>query len=211
MKETSKMKTKVTRMVALGLIPAVLAGCQAMQTDTGKGAAVGGGAGALIGGLVDHANPLAGVLIGAAGGALAGGLVGHFMDQRKKDLEQTLQSEINAGDASVTELPGNGLKVSMTRKSAFGPGSAVLNANFLPTLKKIASVVSTYGKMTVAVIGYPDASSSQAQLAYQRAEAVRMQLIGMGVKPILVTASDHPSSPTLDGRVELILTPVQTH
>jgi hypothetical protein len=46
---------------------------------------------------------------------------------------------------------------------------------------------------------------------YQRAEAVRMLHIGMGAKPLLVTASDHPGSATLNGRVELILRLVQSH
>jgi uncharacterized membrane protein len=105
-----QMKSAGAKTVALALTAVLLGGCQAMQTDTGKGAAIGGGTGALIGGLLDHSNPLAGILIGAAGGALVGGTVGHFMDQRKQDLEKTLQPEINAGQASVTELPGNALE-----------------------------------------------------------------------------------------------------
>jgi hypothetical protein len=48
----------------------------------------------------------------------------------------------------------------------------------------------------------------QASLAYQRAEAVRLQFIGMGVKPMLVTATDYPGSALNDGRVQLILTPI---
>jgi hypothetical protein len=50
----------------------------------------------------------------------------------------------------------------------------------------------------------------QQAIAYQRAEAVRVQLIGMGVKPILVSATDHPGSPITDGRVHLVLTPIRS-
>lgn len=187
-----------------------LAGC---QTDTQTGALVGGGGGALIGALVDHSNPAAGALIGAAGGALGGALVGHFMDERKQDLQRELTPEINAGQITVQLLPGNALMVAMTPSTAFAPGSAVVNPSFIPTLQKIGGVVSRYGKMTITVIGYPDMTGTvmqQQSIAYQRAEAIRFQLIGMGVKPILVSASDNSGNPIIDGTVHMILTPVRS-
>ena len=203
-------------LVALMIIALMIAGCASNggMTDTGKGAVIGSLGGAALGALVDmHGNPWAGALIGAAGGALAGGVVGNFMDELKQNLSKELAPEINAGQAQVQMLPGNGLQVTMTGQTAFAPGSAVINPDFLPTLKKIAGVVSTYGKMTITVIGHPDAGGTaeqQQMLAYQRAEAVRIQLIGMGVKPALVTATDNPGNIYTDGRVELILTPLQT-
>ncbi len=48
-----------------------LAGCSSTQ----KGAAIGGGAGAIIGGLAT--NSVAGAAIGGVGGALVGGAIGH--------------------------------------------------------------------------------------------------------------------------------------
>jgi outer membrane protein OmpA-like peptidoglycan-associated protein len=205
-------KTRILRLTALALIPVVFTGCAAMQTDTGQGAAIGGGGGALIGALADSGNPLAGALIGAAGGALLGGAIGHFMDERKQNLQQALQPEINSGAATVTELPGKALQVSMTGQSAFAPGSAVINPDFIPTLQKIGGVVSKYGKMAITVIGYPDASGTAQQqetLANQRAEAVRLQFLGMGVKPILLLCTGNSGSPIHDGRVQLVLTPIR--
>jgi outer membrane protein OmpA-like peptidoglycan-associated protein len=184
-----------------------------IKTDTGKGALLGSAGGAAIGAIVDHANPWAGVLIGAAGGALTGGLVGHFMDQRKQDLERTLQPQINAGQVNVSILADHSLLISMTHRSAFAPGSEVVNTAFIPTLRKVANVVSTYGKMTVSVIGHPDAIGSpqqRARLAGARAEAVRSQLIGMGVPSALISASGNPSGKYMDGRVELVLHPLRT-
>jgi outer membrane protein OmpA-like peptidoglycan-associated protein len=99
----------------------------------------------------------------------------------------------------------------MTQQTAFAPQSAVINPGFLPTLQKIASVVSTYGKMSIGVIGHPDRQGTYGErerLADQRAEAVRVQLLGMGVPPVLVTATGNPNSQYMDGRVELILTPI---
>lgn len=207
------------RSLAAALIAAVLAaGCangggmgQMMQTDTAKGALIGGSTGAVLGAIIDHSDPWAGALIGLAGGALAGGLVGHYMDQRKQNLSQALQPEINAGDANVQLLAGNSLQIDMTGKSAFAPGSAVLNANFMSTLQKISSVVKTYGKMTVSIIGYADATGTTAEraaLASQRAEAVRLQMIGMGVPAGLISASGTVVNNYNDGRAVISLHPL---
>jgi outer membrane protein OmpA-like peptidoglycan-associated protein len=195
------------------LVAFIVAGCAANggMTDTGKGAVLGGGGGAAIGAILDAGNPLAGAIIGAAGGALLGAATGHFMDQRKQDLEKTLAPEINAGQAQVQILKDNSLLVSMTQQTAFAPQSAVINPGFLSTLQKIAGVVSTYGKMSIGVIGHPDRQGTYGErerLADQRAEAVRVQLLGMGVPPVLVTATGNPNSQYMDGRVELILTPI---
>ncbi len=201
--------------IALLIIALMLAGCASSggMTDTGQGALLGAGGGALVGALVDmHGDPLAGALIGAAGGALVGALVGHHMDEQKQNLAKVLEPEINAGQAQVQLLPGNSIQVSMTGWTAFASGSSVINPGFLPTLQKIAGVINKYGKMSITVIGHPDAGGAiqqQQRLAYQRAEAVRVQLIGMGVKPILVRATDSPGNSYTDGRVELILSPVQ--
>jgi hypothetical protein len=82
---------------------------------------------------------------------------------------------------------------------------------FLGALQKVASVAKTYGKITITVIGHPDKGGSEAErqrLSSQRAEAVRLQLIGMGVPSILVSASGNPRSTWEDGRVELVIHPV---
>jgi outer membrane protein OmpA-like peptidoglycan-associated protein len=182
-----------------------------MQTDTGKGLLFGGASGALIGGLIDHGDPAVGMLIGAAGGALAGGLIGNHMDTQRQNLAAALQPQVNAGDVSIQLLQNNAIRLDMTGASRFAPGSAVLNPAFLSTLQKVASVARTYGKVTITVIGNPDPGGtweSREQLANQRAEAIRLQLLGMGVPPILVTASGNPRSTWEDGRAQLVIYPV---
>jgi outer membrane protein OmpA-like peptidoglycan-associated protein len=182
-----------------------------MQTDTGKGALFGGGAGALIGGLVDHADPAVGILIGAAGGALAGGLIGHHMDTQRQNLAQALAPEVNRGDVSIQLLQNHVIRVEMTGNTRFAPGSAVVNPEFLTALQKVASVARTYRKVTITVIGHPDPGGTFAdreRLANQRAEAIRVQLLGMGVPPILVSASGNPQSSYEDGRANLMIYPV---
>jgi outer membrane protein OmpA-like peptidoglycan-associated protein len=214
------MKSIVGRITAVALAVTLAAGCAGngggtrggvMATDTGKGALFGGATGALIGGLVDHADPAVGILIGAAGGALAGGLIGHHMDTQKQNLAQVLAPEVNAGHASVELLKNHAVLVNMTGNTRFAPGSAVVNPAFLSALQKVASVAKTYGKITITVIGHPDKGGSAAAretLAQQRAEAVRVQLLGMGVPAILVSASGNPRSTWEDGRAELVIHPV---
>lgn len=220
----SNTSNRARRIAAIALTATLVAGCasngggsgssemrQVMGTDTGKGALFGGATGALIGGLVDHADPAVGILIGAAGGALAGGLIGHHMDGQKQNLAQVLQPEVNAGDASVQLLKNHGVLVNMTGNTRFAPGSAVVNPAFLGSLQKVASVAKTYGKITITVIGHPDKGGTYAErerLSSQRAEAIRLQLIGMGVPSILVSASGNPRSSWEDGRAELVIHPV---
>ena len=220
----SNTSNRARRVAAIALAATLVAGCasngggsgtsemrQVMGTDTGKGALFGGATGALIGGLVDHADPAVGILIGAAGGALAGGLIGHHMDGQKQNLAQVLQPEVNAGDASVQLLKNHGVLVNMTGNTRFAPGSTVVNPAFLGSLQKVASVAKTYGKITITVIGHPDKGGTEAErarLSSQRAEAVRLQLMGMGVPSILVSASGNPRSTWEDGRAELVIHPV---
>ncbi len=221
--ERSSSILSTTRTIAAAIVTtALVTGCAGtgggmggaggvMGTDTGKGALFGGATGALIGGLVDHADPAVGILIGAAGGALAGGLIGHHMDTQKQNLAQVLAPEVNAGDASVELLKNHGVLVNMTGNTRFAPGSAVVNPAFLGSLQKVASVARTYGKITITVIGHPDKGGTYAdreRLSSQRAEAIRLQLIGMGVPSILVSASGNPRSSWEDGRAELVIHPV---
>ena len=136
--ERTNGRPSPTRAIAAAIVAALLAAACAgnggggmsgvMGTDTGKGALFGGATGALIGGLVDHADPAVGILVGAAGGALAGGLIGHHMDTQKQNLSQVLQPEVNAGDASVQLLKNHGVLVDMTGKTRFAPSSAVATA-----------------------------------------------------------------------------------
>ena len=211
---------RTTTMTAL--IAALSVGCASnggsfentMNTDTGKGALLGGATGALIGGLVDHADPAAGALMGAAGGALLGGLVGHHMDTQKQNLEKALAPEINSGDVSIELLKNQALLINMTGNTRFAPGSTDINPAFISTLQKVASVAKTYGKITITVIGHPDKGGSAAdrqRLSSQRAEAIRLQLIGMGVPSILVSATGNPSGTWDDGRAELVIHPVITN
>ncbi len=212
----------IRNVLAIVVAAALATGCASnggssssglFSTDTGAGLGIGAASGAALGAIIDHGDPWAGVLIGAAGGALAGMGIGHYMDQRKQDLAKVLEPQVNAGNATVEMLPGKAIQIDMTGQSAFAPGSAVVNTNFLGTLQPVANVLRTYGKMMISIIGHPDAGGTQAErlaLASQRAEAVRSQLIALGVPLALISSSGTATSDYNDGRAVLILRPIVT-
>src|SRR5438105_2245332 len=73
-------------VVAVGL---VLTGCETPEgtpNRTGTGALIGGGSGALLGGIIGHqgGHSAEGALIGGAIGAVTGGLIGNSMDQEAR-------------------------------------------------------------------------------------------------------------------------------
>ncbi|MCG6881033.1 MAG: OmpA family protein [Deltaproteobacteria bacterium] len=181
------------------------------MTDTEKGGILGGAGGAALGAIIYHGNPLAGAVIGAAAGVLTGAVAGHFMDERKKDLDKALAPQINAGLVTLQVLKGNVILVTQTGETAFAPGSSVVKQDFISTIQTVAHIMKTYGKMTVDVIGHPDRTGTKAErqaLADQRAEAVRTLFLGMGVASALIRSSGNPNSEYLDGRVELVISPV---
>ena len=212
-----KRRSGFVKVMAVGIM--ILFFCAACSggggfsnmTDTEKGGILGGAGGAALGAIIYHGNPLAGALIGAAAGVLTGGVVGHFMDDRKKDLTKALSPQINAGEVTLQVLKGNVILVTQTGETAFAPGSSVVKQDFISTLQTVAHIMKTYGKMTVDVIGHPDKTGTKAErqvLADQRAEAVRTMFLGMGISPALVRSSGNPNSEYLDGRVELVISPV---
>lgn len=79
------MKRKIL-LVSLVGAALIIAGCESMGPKASTGAVVGGGLGAVAGGIIGNqsGNPLAGAGIGAAVGAVAGGLLGHSWDQQDK-------------------------------------------------------------------------------------------------------------------------------
>jgi outer membrane protein OmpA-like peptidoglycan-associated protein len=210
-------RSRYIKMVAVGIMMLFgFAACSggggfSNMTDTEKGGILGGAGGAALGAIIYHGNPLAGAVIGAAAGVLGGAVAGHFMDERKQDLSKALAPQINAGEVTLQVLQGNVIMVTQTGETAFAPGSSVVKPDFVSTLQTIAHIMKTYGKMTVDIIGNPDSTGTKAErqaLADQRAEAVRTMFLGMGVSSALVRSCGHPNSSHLDGRVELVISPV---
>lgn len=176
-------------------------------SKTEKGAIIGTASGAALGAIVNHRNRGKGALIGAVGGGLAGTGVGYYMDRQARDLRLQLQAEIQRGEISVEQRPGdNALLVSMTSSTGFGSGSSVLKPGYTPTLDKIARVLNQYGKTTVTVIGHTDSIGSHAYnqaLSEQRAQSVLDYFATHKVNPLRLEAyGKGETAPRADNRTE---------
>ncbi|SPD73522.1 putative 17 kDa surface antigen [uncultured Desulfobacterium sp.] len=81
------MKKIIATLLTVSFI-CFTSGCANMGA-TEKGAIVGAGVGAVVGGLVSKDHPAEGALIGAAVGAIAGAVIGHYIDKKQKSAEET--------------------------------------------------------------------------------------------------------------------------
>lgn len=105
-----KIRLKVLTLI-LGVSTVVLTGCQypnGEPNNTGTGALIGAGAGALMGAAIGGPrNGGAGALIGAAAGAITGGLIGNSIDQ-----EQAAELRAQAPQTYVRVQQGQPLSLS---------------------------------------------------------------------------------------------------
>jgi outer membrane protein OmpA-like peptidoglycan-associated protein len=205
----------------------LVAGCQTIDPYTGeektasatKGAAIGAGAGALLGILTgdDSKERRKRALIGAGVGAIAGGAVGNYMDQQEAELRRQLEGTgvgiTRVGDEIVLNMPGN---------ITFQTNAAAISADFYPVLDSVATVVNEDEKTLVEVVGHTDSTGSDAinqPLSEQRADSVAAYLASRGVLPQRIATaglgSRQPvaSNATAEGRaqnrrVEITLAPI---
>jgi outer membrane protein OmpA-like peptidoglycan-associated protein len=153
---------RTIRRFTILLAAAVLAaGCQTIDPYTGetktssatKGAAIGAGAGAVLGILTgdDSKERRNRALIGAGVGALAGGAVGSYMDNQEKKLREQLQgtgvSVTRVGDEIILNMPGN---------VTFQTDSSDLNPQFFSVLDSVALVLQEFDKTIIEVAGHTD-------------------------------------------------------
>jgi outer membrane protein OmpA-like peptidoglycan-associated protein len=219
----------MNRFVAVVAVAVLaLAACKTLDPFTGeekysstsKGAAIGAGAGAVIGAISgkDAQERRKRALIGAGVGALAGGAVGAYMDKQEADLRQQMQgtgvSVTRQGDNLILNLPSN---------ITFRTGSAELNDAFLKVLDGVVLVLKKYDKTVIEAAGHTDnvgAAEYNQALSQRRAGAVAQQLTSKGVKQERIITigggEDHPvaSNQTESGRsqnrrVELTLLPLK--
>lgn len=177
------------------------------------GAAVGTGAGAIVGGKRNRTE----MIVGAGIGAIAGTAIGAYMDKQEKELR-----EKTAGtDVQVTRN-GDELLLNMPSGITFDTNSYVVKPEFRSTLDKIASTLGSYNQTYVDVYGHTDAVGSDAYnmtLSKNRAESVAGYLSTHGVARARigtqgfgetqpVASNDTDAGRAQNRRVEIKLVPV---
>jgi outer membrane protein OmpA-like peptidoglycan-associated protein len=219
---------RMIKQFALCVAAAALAvGCQTIDPYTGetktssatKGAAIGAGAGAVLGILTgnDSKDRRKRALIGAGVGGLAGGAVGTYMDRQEAKLREQLQgsgvSVTRVGDEIVLNMPGN---------ITFQTNSSDLNPQFFDVLDSVALVVKEFDKTVVEVVGHTDSTGSaeyNQALSERRAATVASYVNTRGIDQQRILAygrgltqpiADNSTTAgrAMNRRVELTLSPI---
>jgi outer membrane protein OmpA-like peptidoglycan-associated protein len=183
------------------------------------GAAVGGGAGLLLGDLVGGRRDRTERILGAGIGAIAGGAAGAYMDRQERELR-----ERTAGTGVVVERQGDELLLTMPAGITFPVNSFQIQPQFYGTLDQVAQTLSAYPSTLVDVYGHTDPSGGDQiniPLSRNRAESVAGYLSQRGVNRARIATQGFGSSrPIADNsseagraqnrRVELRIVPATT-
>lgn len=219
------------KLLTVGLAASLalgLAACTTVDPNTGvvvrdntrTGVLAGAAGGALLGYLTNTNSGEQGrknALIGAGVGALAGGAVGHYMDKQQAELRQQL-----AGSGVDVQRQGDNIVLNMPSDVTFPVDQSDIQAQFYPTLDKVAATLNEYPQTTIDVIGYADSTGAadyNQALSERRAGSVASYLVSRGVlRDRLYVAGRGESQPiasneTAEGRaknrrVEVVLRPL---
>jgi outer membrane protein OmpA-like peptidoglycan-associated protein len=168
-----------------GLVLANVTGCASTNKAT-QGAVIGAAAGGVAGGVIGNqtGSTTRGAIIGAAVGGAAGAIIGDQMDQRAKEIEQTVP-------AAVVERVGEGINVTFPSGLLFDFDSDVVRSNAATNLNELARNLSKYNDSNLMIAGHTDAvGSSQYNqaLSERRAQSAARYLKSQGVSRYIATA-----------------------
>lgn len=181
------------------------------------GAAIGAGAGAVLGALVtEDGNKGRGALIGAVVGGISGAAIGDTLDKQEAELRQDLSNDrvtiTNTGDRLIVSFPEDIL---------FDSGSFAVRPGLRSDLGTLAGSLQQYPNSTVQIVGHTDSDGEAAfnqQLSERRANAVadvllnngipfgRIQTFGRGESQPIATNLT-PEGKALNRRVEIVILP----
>jgi outer membrane protein OmpA-like peptidoglycan-associated protein len=172
------VRSRFVAVAAVALGAQTLAACASLNQKE-RGAIVGAAAGGAIGGAVGSKNggTARGAIIGAAVGGAAGAIIGHQMDQRAKEIQQTV-----AG--ATVERVGEGLLVTFESGLLFDFDSDALRASARDNLRNLAQSLQKSPNTNVMIVGHTDAQGTDAYnqgLSERRASAAAAYLAEQGV------------------------------
>ncbi|SHI63122.1 Outer membrane protein OmpA [Hymenobacter daecheongensis DSM 21074] len=173
-------------------------------SKTAKGALIGAGGGAVVGGVLGRViggknSTAGGAIIGAAVGGGAGALIGRRMDKQAAELKREM-----AG--ARVERVGEGIKITFDSGLLFAKNSAALTASAQENIADLAKTLIKYNDTNVLVEGHTDTSGSDAindPLSQRRAQAVANYAQGQGVDASRFTVTGYGSKqPVADNSTE---------
>ena len=177
----NRYKTKTATFgVAFALVCLMAASCNSF-TKTQKGAAIGAGAGGVIGAFIGKSagNTALGAVIGGAVGGTAGAFIGKSMDRQAAEIRQTVPG------ATVTR-EGEGIVVKFDSGILFDVDKYNLKTEAQSNLQNLAASLQKNPETNVMIIGHTDSTGSAAHnidLSVKRADAVKNYIALANVDP----------------------------
>lgn len=202
----STFRTGIISVLVSGLL---FTSCATMN-KTQKGAVIGGGSGAVVGGTIGAliskrpGGAALGALIGATVGGGAGALIGNRMDKQAAQLQRELPG-------TNVERVGEGIIVSFGDGVLFATNSTELNNAAYNSMDKLVSVLNQYPDNDVEVDGHTDSRGTaeyNQTLSQRRAETVTNYLASKGIARNRMTAkgfgftAPKATNETVEGRAE---------
>ena len=210
------------KLIATGIVivlSATFFSCATMQTNQGRGTAIGAGTGAAVGAILgqviggDTESTLIGAGIGAALGGLTGNQVGKYMDLQEQELRHAMAASESASIRREQDI----LRATFKSEAYFEYDSSRLKPGAYPELRRISDILIKYPHSRIEVAGHTDTKGSEEynqRLSERRAEAVANQLINNGVSAQRVIAVGYgesrpiSSNDAMNRRVEILIKPV---
>lgn len=195
----SKPHVTILSTFLAGLVLVSATGCASMN-KTSKGAVIGGVAGGAAGAVIGNqtGSTARGAIIGAVLGGAAGAIIGNRMDQRAKEIQQSVP------DATV-ERVGEGIQVTFPSGLLFGFDSDVIRSNAAGNLSELARNLRQDNDSNLLIVGHTDAvGSSQYNqtLSEQRAQSAARYLKAQGVSSYIATAGLGEREPVASNSTE---------
>lgn len=160
----------------------VLTSCKSVKNNTNKtqrGAVIGAGSGAVIGGVVGRrsGNTALGAILGATVGGAAGAVIGRRMDKQAEEMRRELPT-------AQVERVGEGIKITFGSDILFDVNSYQLKPETKRQLTDFAKTLNKYEDTDIRIEGHADATGPDAynkKLSNRRADAVGEFLKSQGV------------------------------
>lgn len=173
----SSRTARITLALAV-LIPFGMGGCASLN-NTGRGAAIGGGAGAAVGAVIGNqtGSTARGAIIGAVVGGTAGAIIGRRMDQQAAELAAQIPG------AEVVRI-GEGIAVIFDSGLLYDFDSDAVRPAARTNLENLASSLQQYPESEVLIVGHTDnvgSASYNQGLSQRRAEAAASVLRNEGI------------------------------
>jgi outer membrane protein OmpA-like peptidoglycan-associated protein len=166
-----------------------------------RGAVIGAGAGAAVGGVIGNntGSTARGAIIGAVVGGAAGAVIGHQMDQQAKEIDETVPG-------AKVERVGEGIDVTFDSGLLFDFDSDRIRPDAAANLNNLASSLNKFGNSNIMIVGHTDSRGDDAYnmgLSQRRANAASAYLQSRGVPASRIsTAGRGESEPVASNDTE---------